>query len=64
VIKNLQQPACNAILLQHNHCPLSFLTVDSLDYKKAMPVFYEMNNLSAIKSFFINQYEFVVKAYF
>lgn len=54
----------NAILLHDHHCPLSFRTVDSVDYKKAMLLFYEQNNISAIKKIFIDQYEFAVNTYF
>lgn len=54
----------NAILISNDHCPLSFRTVDSIEYKKAMLIFYEQNNISAIKSIFIDQYEFAVNTYF
>ena len=54
----------NAILMNENHCPLSFRTVDSIDYKKAMLLFYEQNNISRFKEIFINQFEFAVKTYF
>lgn len=54
----------NALLIQHRHCPISFRTVDSLDYKKAMLIFYEQNNISAFKTIFISQFEFAVKTYF
>ncbi len=54
----------NAILLNYNYCPLSFRTVDSIDYKKAMLLFYEQNNISNFKNIFINQFEFAVKTYF
>lgn len=54
----------NAILINENHCPLSFRTVDSIDYKKAMLLFYEQNNISNFKDIFINQFEFAVKTYF
>ncbi|MBL0341200.1 MAG: Fic family protein [Bacteroidetes bacterium] len=54
----------NAILMHHNHCPISFRTVDPIDYKKAMLIFYEQNNLSAFKKIFIEQFEFAVKTYF
>jgi len=54
----------NAILMNYNHCPLSFRTVDSVDYKKAMLLFYEQNNISNFKEIFINQFEFAVKTYF
>ena len=54
----------NAILIHKNYCPLSFRTVDSIDYKKAMLLFYEQNNLSNFKKIFINQFEFAVNTYF
>ncbi len=54
----------NAVLISNNHCPLSFRTVDSIDYKKAMLIFYEQNNISAFKKIFIDQYEFAVNTYF
>lgn len=54
----------NAILIANGYCPLSFRTVDSIDYKKAMLVFYEQNNIYAFKQIFIDQFEFAVKEYF
>jgi Fic family protein len=54
----------NAELIAADHCPISFRTVDSIDYKKAMLVFYEQNNLSAFKQIFIDQFEFAVSTYF
>jgi len=54
----------NAVLISNNYCPLSFRTVDSIDYKKAMLIFYEQNNISAFKKIFIDQYEFAVNTYF
>lgn len=54
----------NAILMNNNYCPISFRTVDSIDYKKAMLIFYEQNNITAFKKIFINQFEFAVKTYF
>lgn len=54
----------NAILMNYKYCPLSFRTVDSIDYKKAMLLFYEQNNISSFKEIFMNQYEFAVKTYF
>lgn len=54
----------NAILIAHEHCPISFRTVDSIEYKKAMLIFYEQNNISAVKNIFKTQFEFAVKTYF
>lgn len=54
----------NAILIHFKHCPISFRTVDSIEYKKAMLLFYEQNNISEFKKIFIDQFEFAVKTYF
>ena len=54
----------NAILMNENYCPLSFRTVDTIDYKKAMLLFYEQNNISNFKRIFMNQFEFAVNTYF
>ena len=37
---------------------------DSIDYKKAMLLFYEQNNISAFKRIFIEQFRFAVETYF
>lgn len=62
--KRTARIASNAILIAHRHCPISFRTVDSVDYKKAMLLFYEQNNLSAFKKIFIDQFAFAVQTYF
>lgn len=54
----------NAVLLDNRYCPISFRTVDSVEYKKAMLVFYEQNNIYPFKKIFINQFEFAVNTYF
>jgi hypothetical protein len=54
----------NALLMKNNYCPISFRTIDSIEYKKAMLIFYEQNNINAFKAIFINQFEFAVKTYF
>ena len=54
----------NACLIHHKHCPISFRTVDSIEYKKAMLLFYEQNNISAFKTLFMEQFEFAVNTYF
>lgn len=54
----------NAILIANDYCPLSFRSIDSIDYKKAMLIFYEQNNLCAFKQIFMEQFEFAVKEYF
>jgi Fic family protein len=54
----------NAVLMDHKHCPVSFRTVDSVEYKKAMLLFYEQNNISGMKEIFIDQFKFAVNTYF
>ncbi len=54
----------NAVLIASGYCPLSFRTVDSIDYKKAMLLFYEQNSIAAFKRIFIEQFAFAVKTYF
>jgi len=54
----------NAILISNKYCPISFRTIDSVEYKKGMLLFYEQNNLTVFKEIFINQFDFAVKTYF
>ncbi len=54
----------NAVLIHHKYCPLSFRTVDPLEYKKAMLIFYEQNIATPFKRIFGEQFEFAVGNYF
>lgn len=54
----------NAILMNRDYCPISFRTVDSVEYKKAILIFYEQNNITVFKKIFMSQFEFAVKTYF
>ena len=54
----------DALLLAHNVCPLSFRSIDELEYKKAVLLFYEQNNYRYFKELFIQQFEFAVENYF
>lgn len=54
----------NAILMAYNNCPLSYRSVSEEEYKKAVILFYEQNNISYFKELFIAQLEFAVKNYF
>ncbi len=54
----------NAILLAHGYCPLSYQTVDVTEYKKAVLLFYEQNNVFYFKKIFMEQFEFAVNNYF
>jgi len=62
--KRIARMTSNAILIANGYCPISFRTVDSIDYKKAMILFYEQNNISAFKQIFIEQFSFAVETYF
>jgi Fic family protein len=62
--KRIARITSNAILIANGYCPISFRTVDSIDYKKAMLLFYEQNNISAFKRIFIDQFRFAVETYF
>jgi Fic family protein len=53
-----------ASLVNYKYCPISFRTINSIEYKKAMIIFYEQNNISVLKNIFIQQFEFAVKTYF
>jgi len=54
----------NAILLANNYCPLSFRSINDLEYKKAMVLFYETNNISYFKELFTEQFTFATYNYF
>lgn len=62
--KRVARITSNAMLIANGYCPISFRTVDSIDYKKAMLLFYEQNNISAFKKIFIEQFQFAVETYF
>lgn len=62
--KRTARIVCNAALINSNYCPMSFRTIDSIEYKKAMLVFYEQNNISIFKQIFMEQFEFAVNTYF
>lgn len=64
IFDSLDLSVSNAILMNERHCPLSFRTVDSIDYKKAILLFCEQNNISNFKEIYINQFEFAVNTYF
>jgi len=62
--KRVARITANVLLIANKYCPISFRTVDAVDYKKAMLLFYEQNNISAFKQVFINQFKFAVENYF
>jgi Fic family protein len=62
--KRVARIVANGILISNRYCLISFRTVEPSDYKKAMLIFYEQNNLSAFKRIFIEQFKFAVGEYF
>jgi len=62
--KRTSRLIANAILLAHDICPLSYRNVNEIEYKKAVVLFYEQNNLTYFKKLFIEQFEFAVENYF
>lgn len=54
----------NAVLITNNYCPLSYKTVDEVEYKKAMILFYEQNSIEYFKRLFVSQFEQAVQKYF
>lgn len=45
----------SAILLADDFCPLSYRSVDEIEYKKAIILFYEQNNIGYFKQLFLDQ---------
>lgn len=62
--KRTSRLIANAILIAAKCCPLSFRTVDANDYRAALLLFYEQNNISAFKKMFLEQVEFSLREYF
>lgn len=54
----------NAVLLANDFCPLSYRSVDEIEYKKAIILFYEQNNISSFKKLFLEQFRMAVDMYF
>lgn len=54
----------NSVLLANGYCPISFRTVEPIDYRYATLMFYEQNNLAELKKIFIEQFEFSTSNYF
>jgi Fic family protein len=54
----------NGLLIENGYCPLSYRSVKPIDYKKAMILFYEQNNIALYKQLFIEQFEYAVTNYY
>ena len=62
--KRTSRMLSNAILMAHDYFPLSFRNIDETEYKQALVLFYETNNLYHLKRLLLNQYGFALNEYF
>ncbi len=62
--KRTARMASNAVLLSNNYYPLSYRSVDEVEFKKSLLLFYEQNNIFHIKRLFIDQQKFAIENYF
>lgn len=62
--KRTARLTANALLMAAERCPLSYRSITPSEYKKSILLFYEMNNVSAFKKIFVEQYQFAVENYF
>ncbi|MDR0555941.1 MAG: Fic family protein [Holosporaceae bacterium] len=62
--KRTSRILANAILLANDYCPLSYRSIDEVEYKKAIILFYEQNSVSYLKKLFIEQFKQAVDKYF
>lgn len=62
--KRTARMVSNAILLGNGYFPLSYRSVDEVEYKKALILFYEQNNIFHLKRIFLEQQKFAIDNYF
>jgi Fic family protein len=62
--KRTSRILANAILFANNYCPISYRSMDEVEYKKAVILFYEQNSALYLKKMFIDQFEQAVGKYF
>ncbi|MEK7463618.1 MAG: Fic family protein [Patescibacteria group bacterium] len=62
--KRTSRIVANACLIAHDVCPLSLRSIDETEYKKAITVFYELQNAAYMKKLFLEQFDFAIKNYF
>ncbi len=62
--KRTSRMLANAILLSFGYFPLSYRNIDVSDYRKAIILFYEKNNLYHLKRLFLEQLTFATGNYF
>lgn len=62
--KRTSRMVSNAVLLANGYFPLSYRSVNEVEYKKALILFYEQNNIFHLKRIFLEQQQFAVNNYF
>jgi len=62
--KRTSRMLSNAVLLAYDYFPLSYRSIDVNEYRSAMIVFYEINNLYNFKRLYMKQLQFAIDNYF
>lgn len=62
--KRTSRILANAILLAYDYSLLSFRSINEVEYKKALILFYEQNKVRFFKELFIDQFKFSISTYF
>ncbi len=62
--KRTSRMVSNAVLLANGYFPLSYRSVDEIEYKKATILLYEQNNIFHLKRIFLEQQKFAMDNYF
>lgn len=62
--KRTSRMLSNAVLLAYDYFPLSYRSIDANEYRSAMIVFYEINNLYNFKRLYMKQLQFAIENYF
>lgn len=62
--KRTARMIANGLLLANDYFPLSYRSIDENEFKQALILFYETNNMYHVKKIFLDQYRFAVKNYF
>lgn len=62
--KRTSRTLSNAILIANNFFPLSYRDINLNEYRKAMVIFYEQNNIFYFKNMFMEQLDFAINNYF
>ena len=62
--KRTSRMVSNSMLLANDYYPLSYRSVDEVEYKKALILFYEQNNIYHLKRLFVEQQKFAIENYF